>query len=46
MPLQHLLIIYLIGILLVFLPSFGLAKLFTKAGEQSWKAMFLFTIPG
>ena len=38
MPLQHLLVIYLIGILLVFLPSFGLAKLFTKAGEQSWKA--------
>lgn len=38
MPLQHLLIIYLIGTLLVFLPSFGLAKLFTKAGEQSWKA--------
>ncbi len=38
MPLQHLLIIYLIGALLVFLPSFGLAKLFTKAGEQSWKA--------
>lgn len=38
MPLQHLVIIYLIGILLVFLPSFGLAKLFTKAGEQSWKA--------
>ena len=38
MPSQHLLVIYLIGILLVFLPSFGLAKLFTKAGEQSWKA--------
>lgn len=38
MPLQHLLVIYLIGILLVFLPSIGLAKLFTKAGEQSWKA--------
>lgn len=38
MPLQHLLVIYLIGILLVFLPSFGLAKLFAKAGEQSWKA--------
>ena len=38
MPLQHLLVIYLIGILLIFLPSFGLAKLFAKAGEQSWKA--------
>ena len=38
MPLQHLLIIYLIGTLLVFLPSFGLAKLFKKAGEQPWKA--------
>ena len=42
MPLQHLLIIYLIGILLVFLPSFGLAKLFAKAGEQSWKAYIPF----
>ena len=38
MPLQHLLIIYLIGTLLVFLPAFGLAKLFKKAGEQPWKA--------
>ncbi len=38
MPLQHLFIIYLIGTLLVLLPSFGLAKLFTKAGEKSWKA--------
>lgn len=38
MPLQHLFVIYLIGILLIFLPSFGIAKLFTKAGEQSWKA--------
>lgn len=38
MPIQHLLIVYLIGTLIVFLPSFGLAKLFTKAGEQSWKA--------
>ena len=42
MPLQHLLVIYLIGILLVFLPSFGLAKLFAKAGEQSWKAYIPF----
>lgn len=38
MPLQHLLIIYLIQILLVFLPSFGLAKLFGKAGEPPLKA--------
>jgi signal peptidase I len=38
MPLQHLLVIYLIGTLLVFLPSFGLAKLFPKAGEEAWKA--------
>ena len=38
MPLQHLLIVYLIGTLIVFLPSFGLAKLFTKAGAPSWKA--------
>jgi signal peptidase I len=38
MPLQHLLIIYFIGILLVFLPSFGLAKLFVKAGAPAWKA--------
>lgn len=38
MPLQHLLIVYLIGTLLVFLPSFGLAKLFAKAGAEPWKA--------
>lgn len=38
MPLQHLLIIYLIGTLLVLLPAYGLAKLFKKAGEESWKA--------
>lgn len=38
MPLQHLLIIYLIGTLYVFLPSFGLAKLFVKAGVPAWKA--------
>jgi signal peptidase I len=42
MPLQHLLVIYLIGTLLVFLPSFGLAKLFPKAGEESWKAYIPF----
>jgi len=38
MPLQHILIVYLISTLLVFLPSFGLAKLFAKAGKESWKA--------
>jgi signal peptidase I len=38
MPLQHLLIIYLIGTLYVFLPSYGLAKLFQKAGAPAWKA--------
>jgi signal peptidase I len=31
-------VIYLIGTLLVFLPSFGLAKLFTKVGVPAWKA--------
>jgi signal peptidase I len=38
MPLYHLFIVYLIGTLIVFLPSFGFAKLFTKAGAPSWKA--------
>ena len=38
MPLNHLFIIYLIQVLLVFLPSFGLAKLFPKAGIPAWKA--------
>src|SRR5687767_6436639 len=38
MPLSHLLIVYLISTLIVFLPSFGLAKLFPKAGIESWKA--------
>lgn len=38
MPIQHLLIIYLIGTLYVFLPSYGLSKLFTKAGQEPWKA--------
>jgi signal peptidase I len=42
MPLQHLLIIYLIGTLLVFLPSFGLSKLFEKAGVPAWKAFIPF----
>jgi signal peptidase I len=38
MPLQHIFIVYLIGTLIVFLPSFGFAKLFAKAGVPSWKA--------
>ncbi|MET0462684.1 MAG: signal peptidase I [Chitinophagaceae bacterium] len=38
MPLQHLLVIYLISTLLVFLPSFGLAKLFVMAKVPAWKA--------
>jgi signal peptidase I len=42
MPLLHIFIIYLIGTLIVFLPSFGLAKLFTKAGAPSWKAYIPF----
>lgn len=42
MPLYHLFIIYLIQLLLVFLPSFGLAPLFKKAGRESWKAYIPF----
>lgn len=38
MPLKHLLVIYLIETLIVFLPSFGLARLFEKAGVEKWKA--------
>lgn len=38
MPLSHILTVYLISFLLVFLPSFGLAKMFQKAGVASWKA--------
>ncbi|HRG82652.1 MAG TPA: signal peptidase I [Chitinophagaceae bacterium] len=38
MPLNQMFIVYLIGTLLVFLPSFGLAKLFPKAGIAAWKA--------
>ncbi|HEY0059380.1 MAG TPA: signal peptidase I [Flavisolibacter sp.] len=38
MPIEHILIVYLISFLLVFLPSFGLAKMFKKAGVESWKA--------
>jgi signal peptidase I len=42
MPLSHVLIVYLISFLLVFLPSFGLAKMFQKAGVESWKAYIPF----
>lgn len=42
MPLQQLLFVYLIGTLLVFLPSFGLSKLFAKAGVAPWKAFVPF----
>lgn len=38
MPLQDLLIVYFIGALYAFLPSFGLAKLFEIAGQPAWKA--------
>src|ERR671928_1968785 len=42
MPVQHLLVIYLISLLLVMLPSFGLARLFQKAGIPKWKAFVPF----
>lgn len=42
MPLQHIFVVYLIGTLIVFLPSFGFAKLFAKAGVPSWKAYIPF----
>jgi signal peptidase I len=42
MPLKDLFVVYLIGILLVWLPGFGLAKLFKKAGIESWKAYIPF----
>ncbi len=42
MPLQHLLIIYFIGTLIVFLPSYGLYQLFMKAGVPGWKAFVPF----
>ncbi len=39
MPITHLLTIYFIQLLLVWLPSFGIAKLFAKAGRtDTWKA--------
>jgi len=42
MPLSHILTVYLISFLIVFLPSFGLAKMFQKAGVESWKAYIPF----
>lgn len=42
MPLSHVLIVYLISFLIVFLPSFGLAKMFQKAGVEQWKAFIPF----
>jgi signal peptidase I len=42
MPLQHLLTICLISLLLFLLPSFGLAKMFQKAGIPAWKAFVPF----
>jgi signal peptidase I len=42
MPTAHILIVYLISILIVFLPSFGLAKMFQKAGVAQWKAFVPF----
>src|SRR3982751_165674 len=42
MPPYHILIVYLISVLLVFLPSFGLAKMFQKAGVAQWKAFVPF----
>ena len=42
MPLEHVFIVYLISLLLVLLPSFGIAKMFQKAGVESWKAYIPF----
>jgi signal peptidase I len=42
MPFYHLFIIYLIGTLIVFLPSFGFYKLFQKAGAPTWQAFVPF----
>ena len=42
MPFSHILTVYLISILLVLLPSFGLAKMFQKAGVAQWKAYIPF----
>ncbi|MBA2328259.1 MAG: signal peptidase I [Flavisolibacter sp.] len=42
MPIDHVIVVYLISFLLVFLPSFGLAKMFQKAGVESWRAYIPF----
>jgi signal peptidase I len=42
MPIKHLLVIYLVQTLIVFLPSFGLARLFEKARVEKWKAFVPF----
>ncbi|GAC1420027.1 MAG: signal peptidase I [Flavisolibacter sp.] len=42
MPLSQILTVYLISILILLLPSFGLAKMFEKAGVPSWKAYIPF----
>jgi len=42
MPLSHVLIVYFVSFLLVFLPSFGLAKMFQKAGVEQWRAFIPF----
>src|SRR5450432_2097453 len=42
MPAHDLFVVYLIGLLLVMLPSYGLYKLFIKAGIPGWKAFVPF----
>ncbi len=42
MPLDHILTVYFISLLLLLLPSFGLAKMFQKAGVPAWKAYIPF----
>jgi signal peptidase I len=38
MPVKDILVVYTIQLLLLLLPSFGLSKMFPKAGIASWKA--------
>lgn len=38
MPLNHILVIYLIQFLILLLPSFGISKMLQKAGIAQWKA--------
>jgi signal peptidase I len=42
MPALHLLIVYSISLFLLLLPSFGLSKMFEKAGVAKWKAYIPF----